>query len=200
MTTTQDAVRAISGGGGYPGAAKGALNASAPAQTALNGGSVAGRRAPFKLSREKIALIHVARRDLQLDDDIYRSVLREVAGVGSSAELSLSGFDAVMSRFERLGFKSRTAQAGDMAGASGDARQLGDRPGWATSAQLDYIRNLWVQWLGRDDEAALARWIENKYHVSALRFLDVVAAQKAIEGLKCMAKRRGAAARRAKGA
>ena len=60
----------------------------------------------------------------------------------------------------------------------------------ATPAQLAYIRGMFRAWSGRDDEAALVKWISAKYHVSALRFLDAGRASKAIEGLKKMLDRK----------
>lgn len=163
----------------YQGGTPGDSNACGARQTAFK----RGRAAPVKacgLPRDKIALVHVARRDLDMADEVYRSMLREVAGVASSADLTESGFLAVMARFQRLGFQGRPAP-------------LGERIGMATDAQLSYIRGLWSQWLGRPDEAALTAWLGRKFHVSAIRFLDVVSAQKAIEGLKRMVERKAIA-------
>lgn len=56
------------------------------------------------ISTSQKALLHIAKSQLQLDRDHYEAVLREQAGVTSSSELDNSGFDAVMHRFEELGF------------------------------------------------------------------------------------------------
>lgn len=161
-----------------------ASNASNAVSKGFKRGCAAPSPAPAGIGRDKIALIHVARRDLQLDEDLYRLLLKEAAGVTSSRDLTEAGFLAVMARFERIGFKSRPAP--DQVGAA----PLGERLGMATPAQIAYIRGLWAKWLGRQDEAALIQWIEAKYHVSAIRFMDVVRAQKAIEGLKRMVARK----------
>lgn len=171
---------------GYPGATRTRSNASQPVSNEFKRGLVAVKRAAPCIGREKIALIHVARRDLQMADDSYRAMLGAVAGVTSSKDLTEAGFLAVMARFERLGFKTRTD------GAATKPAPMPDRIGMATAAQLGYIRGLWRKWLGRDDEAAMVAWIEKRYHVSAIRFLDVVSAQKAIEGLKRMVERKPA--------
>lgn len=133
------------------------------------------------LSRDKLALVHVAKRDLQLEEDIYRATLRDAAGVDSARLLSEEGFRAVMRRMEQLGFKQQPAAR---------THDLGERIGMATSAQLVYVRALFYRWLGREDEAALVKFVAGRYGVSALRFLDVVRASKAIEGLKKMVKRK----------
>lgn len=157
----------------HPSTSRTAPNVSPAVKRGLKRGGVAG------IGREKLALVHVARRALQMDEDVYRATLYEVAGVDSAANLSEVGFRAVMARMDQLGFSATRP-------ASRRSEHPGDRPGMATGAQVSYIRWLWARWLGRSDEAALIRWIEDRYRVSAIRFLDVVAAQKAIEGLKQM--------------
>ena len=57
------------------------------------------------LNRSQYAVLHVAKKELALDDDTYRDVLHGVAGVRSAKELDQVTFRAVMSRFEELGFK-----------------------------------------------------------------------------------------------
>jgi hypothetical protein len=58
------------------------------------------------LERRHLALIHLAKKHLCLDDDTYRDILRTVAGVGSAKDLDLAGFEKVMGRFTELGFES----------------------------------------------------------------------------------------------
>lgn len=179
MNVVQIEPGARAGARAYQGGTPGDSNACGARQTAFK----RGRAAPVKacgLPRDKIALIHVARRDLDMAEDVYRGILREVAGVASSKDLTESGFLAVMARFQRLGFQGRPAP-------------LGERIGMATDAQLSYIRGLWAQWLGHPGETELTTWLEQKFHVSAIRFLDVVSAQKAIEGLKRMVERKASA-------
>jgi len=57
------------------------------------------------ISKEQIKLLHVAARELNLDDDLYREILRQEARVQSSKDLDWAGFDRVMKRFKQLGFK-----------------------------------------------------------------------------------------------
>ena len=58
------------------------------------------------ISNKKKALLHVAKNELDLDDDLYREILYQEARVKSSTKLSERGFQKVMKRFETLGFKS----------------------------------------------------------------------------------------------
>ena len=143
------------------------------------------------LSNDKLALVHVAKRDLRLDDAQYRAILREQAGVSSAKDLGEAGFREVMAFFELCGFKPKGPGAKRVAEVHAPS---GDRIGMATQPQLDYIRGMFSEWLGRTDEGALVRWIEGRYHVSAIRFLDAVTASKAITGLKKMVERKRDAA------
>jgi hypothetical protein len=58
------------------------------------------------IGRKKKALVHIAKEDLHLDEESYRRILKGVAGVESSAQLSREGFQKVMSCFQEMGFKS----------------------------------------------------------------------------------------------
>ena len=54
---------------------------------------------------KKKALVHIARQDLHLDEESYRQILKGVAGVESSTQLTREGFEKVMTRFQEMGFK-----------------------------------------------------------------------------------------------
>lgn len=127
------------------------------------------------LTRKQLALIHLAKKQLQLDDEDYRALLKAAAGVASAKELDKAGFDRVMECFEGLGFQS-----------SRRPRTFGKRAGMATPAQVDYIRSLWQQFSGRDDEKSLNRWLEHWFGVSSLRFADSHVAGQALTALKAM--------------
>ena len=57
------------------------------------------------IDRKKKALIHIAKGNLHLDDESYHQILKGVAGVESSAQLTQEGFEKVMARFQEMGFK-----------------------------------------------------------------------------------------------
>ena len=60
--------------------------------------------------RAKLALIHVAKQQLALDDQSYRALLAGAAGVRSAADLTTDvQHRAVMDAFARLGFASSGA-------------------------------------------------------------------------------------------
>ena len=130
------------------------------------------------MTREQLALIHVAKKQLDMDDALYREMLEQHGGVKSARDLSSRGFQSVMSAFERMGFKS-----------NGGRRRFGVREGFATDAQLDMIRSLWRAYAGEDDERGLNGWLEKWFKISNLRFLPGYKASKVIEALKKMSLR-----------
>jgi len=61
--------------------------------------------------RQQLARIHLAKKQLGLDDETYRSLLQRVGGHASSADMNPSQRNAVLREFARLGFKEeRKAQ------------------------------------------------------------------------------------------
>lgn len=130
-----------------------------------------------------IRLIHVAKRELALDDDAYRDILERLTGKRSSADLSTRQLDAVLKELKRLGFKPKPAKkAGPM-----------PREG---SPQARMIRALWIE-LGkagkvRDrSEAALQKWFDRTTGVSHMRFATPGDFNRAIEAIKNWAEREG---------
>ena len=137
------------------------------------------------------AKIHIARKQLAMDDDGYRAALRRGAGISSTAGASLAQLDAALVELRRLGF-----------------RDPGRRP--ARTAQLRMIHAIWRDLIdegavrAEDTDAALRAFVQRQTRtparpdgIAALEFLDSVWANRVIEGLKaCRARHRAAAAGR----
>jgi hypothetical protein len=139
------------------------------------------RRIDLKISSKQIALIHVAKKQLALDDDSYRAILARFGHVGGAAELDAKGFYMVMKYFTALGFRS-----------SWTLRTYGYRPTMATPPQVDLIRSLWHRFAGHDDDGdvELNKWLDHYHKVSSLRFVDNKKAAKVISALKAMVARK----------
>lgn len=52
-----------------------------------------------------IALLHIAKKDLGLDDDIYRDILEQQTGQRSAKDLTLKQLEQVLRYFASKGFK-----------------------------------------------------------------------------------------------
>lgn len=127
------------------------------------------------LTRDKISLIHLARKRLAMADEAYRALLSRTAGVTSSKCLDDAGFNAVMAEFERMGFEST---------ANRERRLEVQRQGThATYRQRLKIQTMWDTWKGTSDSEGLNRWLSNHFHVSNLRFLARDKAPKVIAAL-----------------
>src|SRR5437867_4329605 len=87
------------------------------------------------ISAQKLKLIHVARRALDLPEEAYREILRHHGGVESSRDLDDDGFKRVLDCMKALGFwvRRRWEQT--------RPRYPGDLP---TLGQLKVIRHLWA--------------------------------------------------------
>ncbi|WP_430913138.1 regulatory protein GemA [Methylobacterium sp. sgz302541] len=128
------------------------------------------------ISPKRVAVVQVARRQLGLDEAQYRAVLHHHGGGAASAkDLDEAGFEAVMAYFNAFGFRSTWMR-----------RSYGNRPGMASPKQVALIRGLHREWSGVEDEAALNRWLDASFKVSALRFLTAGGAQQAITALRSM--------------
>lgn len=133
------------------------------------------------ITKRQKAILYVAKSKLGLDDETYRLALVKIAGVTTSNDLDTAGFEAIMGFFEHCGFRPLTA-----AGAS-----YGNRRGFASSAQVELIRSLWMEVHDEHqlDEAALNGWLRKFFKVSSLRFLPVQTASRVITALKTWKRR-----------
>lgn len=135
------------------------------------------------IDAKKIGLIKVAQHQLGLSDEDYRAVLQRLGRVDSSKDLDATGFRRVMDHFNALGFRSTSHQ-----------RNLGDRAGMATPAQVAFIRRLWGEFTdGKGTDLSLGVWLQRTFKVDALRFVDAETAPRVITALRAMAAKKGSA-------
>jgi phage gp16-like protein len=133
------------------------------------------------ISSKQIALLHVAKKELALDDDTYRAILARYGRADSATDLDAAGFTMVMNYLTAVGFRSNWTK-----------RTYGYRRTMATPPQVDLIRKLWAKFRGDDDpdDAALNQWLDRYQKVGALRFVDNKKAAKVISALKAMVARK----------
>ncbi|MDO5940601.1 gp16 family protein [Burkholderia cepacia] len=124
--------------------------------------------------QQLIRLIHVAKRDLAMADDTYRSILRQIGKKTSSADLTVPELEKVLEHLKRCGFRVRSNK-----GARGQA----------DDDQSKMIRGLWLELAERGtvqnaSEAALAAFVKRMTGVEALQWLSSAQASRVIEQLK----------------
>lgn len=72
-----------------------------------------------------LSKIHIAKKDLALDDDTYRALLARVTGKRSAKDLTPRQVSAVLAEFERLGWEPKpAAKAGRTPKPSADRAAL----------------------------------------------------------------------------
>ena len=81
--------------------------------------------------RVLLAKVHIAKKDLGVDEDVYRMILREEFGVDSAADLANRELEQLVVRFESRGWKAKSGQA---------SRQGGTHTGDKVRGQVDALK------------------------------------------------------------
>jgi len=126
-----------------------------------------------------IRLIHVAKRELMLEDDIYRATLIAVTGRSSSSELSVPELNAVLDHLKSKGFKVRPRKQSRALASSPDAKKI--RALWLFLHEIGAIKN--------PSEEALGAYVKRIAQVDALQWLDGKQSMRVIESMKKWAMR-----------
>ena len=135
-----------------------------------------------------IAAIHVAKKQLGLDDDTYRAVLTRATGKTSSKDMSPAEQQAALAEFRRLGFQ---ALPGGRKGASNGVRK-GLQGRFAKKLQALWIAGYNLGIVRDRDDAALLAFAKRQTRIDHVRFLhDPEDAKKAVEALKAWLTRDG---------
>jgi len=126
------------------------------------------------LNKGQLAILHIAAKELGLDEETYRDALQANAGVRSGKELDYRGFKAVMAHFERAGFKRH---------------EPANRSGMATAAQIRKIYVLWWSLGGSyyrvgSEWKALRGFLKKRFRVDHENFLSFEKARQVIEAMK----------------
>jgi len=135
-----------------------------------------------------IRLIHVAKRDLALDDETYRAMLINITGEASSVDLTVPQLERVLAHMKKSGFTVRHKSPKDRPRNSAHP-PCGLSRNIAQDAQSKKIRALWLSLhdMGavRDrSEAALGAYVKRITRCDALQWLDSDRASLVIETLK----------------
>lgn len=144
-----------------------------------------------------LAQIHIAKKQLGLDDDLYRQMLVDVTGKRSCSDMAIGELYQVIHALEKAGFKRRGATDGKSSGRSSY---------YSPKSQgqiIDVMRAIWIEMhkagIVRDgSELALTHWAKRASSrrnggigVDSLEWLerDWRLASKVLEDLKQWRKR-----------
>ena len=148
------------------------------------------------LDRSKLAVVHIAKKELGLDEDNYREALMAWGGAYSAKDLSDEGFKGVMRHFEEAGFRGRVSGA---RGQRPAARTAGsplrsDRRNMASDGQIKKIYKTWWMLSGTYYKAgmerkALREFLKKRFRCDHENFLSFEKARQVIEAIKNIGRR-----------
>lgn len=126
--------------------------------------------------RALLAKVHIARKELALEEADYRALLVRVAGGESAAGLDAGGLEAVVAEMKRLGWKP---------------------PAGKPVSPKRHVRHVYALWgelarkgaLADGSRAALTAFVRRQTGVGSPEWLTATDASKVAEGLKAMLKR-----------
>ncbi|MBF0309491.1 MAG: regulatory protein GemA [Magnetococcales bacterium] len=126
-----------------------------------------------------IRLIHVAKRELGLDDATYREALFNNTGKRSTSEMSVEQMERVIGHFKNRGFTVVGKQPSPPQPADPQTGKIWAL--WREMHRLGIVHN--------PDEAALNAFIKRETRVEHIKWLDVSQKSHVIERLKAWKER-----------
>lgn len=132
--------------------------------------------------RALLAMVHIARKDLHLDEETYRLVLEKVAGKSSAAALSEQDLGKVIDHFRGRGWAPKPKGRG------------ASRPRPSDSKHVRKIWSIWGEMCRRGlvrtpTRAALRAFVERMTGVADPEWLSPSQANRVVEGLKAWRER-----------
>lgn len=112
--------------------------------------------------RALIAQIHIAKKELALDDDTYRALLKSATGKTSCSDMTVPDLHKAIHAFKERGFKTKRS------------KKLSPK---STGTRVDKMRAIWItmqqRGLIRDNsEAALLHWVQGQLDKRAAAPID----------------------------
>src|ERR1700728_3460402 len=128
--------------------------------------------------RGMLAKVHIAKKDLGLDEAAYRDVVLRITGRDSARDATDAQLDALLDEFRRLGWTPPV------------------RPGQRAPSKKSWVRKVWAIWgdlrprLDKANDDTLRAFVRRQTHsvknpdgISDPEWLDPAEAKKVIHGL-----------------
>jgi hypothetical protein len=144
------------------------------------------------LTRDQLAKVHIAKKQLCLDDDDYRDILERITGHRSSRAVAPDQLQALQREFRRLGWDGYLLRRDEVPPLK--YTDCDNRPGRPNGAQLRMLEAMFVNTKGFADtspDEAFRRFLEKRFSVSHARMLDDRKFESALTAVKRLQGERG---------
>ncbi len=145
-----------------------------------------------QLSRAILAKIHIARKELCLDDDDYRDILERITGCRSARDVRADQLLPLQREFRRIGWKGYLLRQDEIPPLK--YSELRHRPGRPSPAQLRMLEARFKNIRGFADvnpDGAFRAFLEKRFRISDARLLDDESYEAALTAVKRLEWERG---------
>jgi hypothetical protein len=142
----------------------------------------------MKAIRSQIAKIHIAKKQLGIDEESYRELLYNL-GVRSSKDLTYSQANLLIEKFIKAGFKVVSKIKNVSASGKNKYSELDGRDKkMASSSKLRKIEAIWREISDLKTDDSLQKFIFNRVGISHIIFLSNKNANTILAALEAMSK------------
>lgn len=129
----------------------------------------------MNIIKTQIQKIHIAKTELKMSEDEYRSVLSSF-GVETSKDLSYQDADKLLEKFQQLGWKPKPKNPvkgkDKSTWGKNNFSNLSKRPGkFATPEQLRMIEAYWKEVTGNDSRKSLNKFLKRITGIDNIEWL-----------------------------
>jgi hypothetical protein len=122
----------------------------------------------------ELAKVHIAKRDLKLNDELYRGFMNVLFGETSAKDLTHEQIEELLEHFKSLGWGEQYTGSKGLAGHKKSGSKLHSSShgsGPATMAQISLIVYLWKHGPGIRHKSmqALDHFLNHHFHISSLK-------------------------------
>jgi hypothetical protein len=146
-----------------------------------------------RLPMRVLALLHMAKKELCLDDEDYRDLLERTTGARSARDVVPDALMALQRELRRLGWNGYLLRRDEVPPL--EFEDLGNRrPGFPNPKQLRMLKAMFLNTKGFGDIApdyAFRKFLEKRFRVSDARMLDANAYEAALAAVRRLQRARG---------
>ena len=122
------------------------------------------------MARNYKALLHIAKKELGLDDETYREILFDLTRKRSSKDMTATELQIVLAYFQEKGFKPKWSKKSRREKKL-PYEDLGWRADFAAPRQLRMLEAIWREAARTPTDAAYRKFLENRFKIFNPRWI-----------------------------